>query len=47
MEAKEEGKMDEEAPALEGKNMEKRHGEETRVGEALIVGELEDGEVDC
>ena len=25
----------------------KEHGEETRVGEALVVGELEDGEVDC
>ena len=25
----------------------KEHGEETRVGEALAVGELEDGEVDC
>ena len=25
----------------------KEHGEETRVGEALVVGELEDSKVDC
>ena len=25
----------------------REHGEETRVGEALVVGELEDGKVDC
>ena len=44
MEAKEEGKVDEEAPALEAKNMEKRHGSGKHY---IVVGEFEDGQVDC